>query len=108
MENTLLKPADKLLLKPAEVGYVAGLGKSKTYALIAAGVIPSVRIGKSVRVPADRLRRWIEELQVNEQAPPRAEPSSSVAPPHVPGKRAIPLLPSGDGANTVKKRSENS
>ena len=98
---------DKLLLRPAEVGALTGMGKSKTYELIAAGIIPSVRIGKSVRVPADRLRRWVEELQVSEQTPPRAEPSSSVAPPHVPGKRAIPFLPSADGANTVKKRSEN-
>jgi len=54
---------EKLLLKPAEVSELTGMGKSKTYELIAAGVIPSVRIGKSVRVPADRLRRWIEELQ---------------------------------------------
>ena len=96
---------DKLLLKPAEVGALTGMGKSKTYELIAAGIIPSVRIGKSVRVPADRLRRWIEELQVNEQIPPRAEPS--VAPPHVPGKKAAPVFPSGDGAHTVKKRSQD-
>ena len=54
---------DKLLLRPAEVSELTGLGKSKTYELIAAGVIPSVRIGKCVRVPAERLRRWIEELQ---------------------------------------------
>ena len=46
----------KLLLKPAEVSELAGLGKSKTYELIATGEIPSVRIGRSVRVPADRLR----------------------------------------------------
>jgi excisionase family DNA binding protein len=54
---------DKLLLKPSEVSELTGMGKSKTYELIAAGVIPSVRIGKSVRVPAERLRRWIDELQ---------------------------------------------
>ena len=47
---------EKLLLKPAEVSELAGLGKSKTYELIATGEIPSVRIGRSVRVPADRLR----------------------------------------------------
>ena len=94
---------DKLLLKPAEVGALTGMGKSKTYELIAAGIIPSVKIGKSVRVPTDRLRRWIEELHVNEQTPPRAEPTPSVAPMHVPGKKAIPAFPSGDGAQTVKK-----
>jgi excisionase family DNA binding protein len=54
---------DKLLLKPAEVSELTGMGKSKTYELIAAGILPSVRIGRLVRVPADKLRRWIEELQ---------------------------------------------
>lgn len=58
---------DKLLLKPSEVSDLTSMGKSKTYELIAAGVIPSVRIGKSRRVPADALRRWIEELQTNGQ-----------------------------------------
>jgi excisionase family DNA binding protein len=57
---------EKLLLKPAEVSELAGLGKSKTYELIATGEIPSVRIGRSVRVPADRLREWIEQLKGGE------------------------------------------
>ena len=59
---------EKLLLKPAEVSEMAGLGKSKTYELIAAGVIPSVRIGKSVRVPAGLLREWIDGLQTRVSA----------------------------------------
>jgi prophage regulatory protein len=58
---------DKLLLRASEVCEMTGLGKSKTYELIAAGVIPSVRIGKSVRVPADQLRHWIETLQGGQQ-----------------------------------------
>ena len=61
---------DKLLLRPSEVGELTGMGKSKTYELIAAGVIPSVRIGKSVRVPADRLRQWVEDLQGKPEARP--------------------------------------
>jgi len=60
---------EKLLLKPGEVAEMTGLGKSKTYSLLAAGVIPSVRIGRSIRVPADRLRQWIEALHANEQTP---------------------------------------
>ncbi len=59
---------EKLLLKPAEVSELAGLGKSKTYELIASGEIPSVRIGRSVRVPADRLVAWIERLQAGESS----------------------------------------
>jgi excisionase family DNA binding protein len=57
---------EKLLLKPAEVSELVGLGQSKTYELIATGEIPSVRIGRSVRVPADRLREWIEQLKGGE------------------------------------------
>jgi excisionase family DNA binding protein len=55
---------DKLLLRASEVAELIGLGRSATYALIASGSIPSVRLGKgAVRVPADALRRWLGELQ---------------------------------------------
>jgi excisionase family DNA binding protein len=56
---------DKLLLRPSEVSEMTGIGKSKTYQLISAGVIPAVRVGKSLRVAPDALRRWISELQGN-------------------------------------------
>ncbi len=59
---------EKLLLRASEVSELAGLGKSKTYELIAAGIIPSVRIGKSVRVPVGQLREWIEALPTHSQA----------------------------------------
>jgi excisionase family DNA binding protein len=59
---------EKLLLRVSEVAEVIGLGKSATYQLIAAGSIPCVRLGKgrSVRVSADRLRQWVEELQASQ------------------------------------------
>jgi excisionase family DNA binding protein len=50
---------EKLLLKPTEAAEATGLGRSKMYQLIAAGIIPSVRIGKSVRVPVEALRQWV-------------------------------------------------
>ena len=53
---------EKLLLKPDEVAQMLGLGRSKTYQLIKDGAIPSIQIGGSIRVPADSLNRWIEEL----------------------------------------------
>ena len=53
----------KLLLKASEVAEMTGLGKSKTYELLAAGEIPSVRIGRAVRVPVDQLQQWIAGLQ---------------------------------------------
>ena len=50
---------DRLLLRPVEVAEMLGIGRSKAYELIASAVIPSVRIGASVRVPVDSLRAWI-------------------------------------------------
>jgi prophage regulatory protein len=50
---------DRMLLRPAEVAEALGICRTKTYDLIATGAIPSVRIGASVRVPADSLRAWI-------------------------------------------------
>lgn len=50
---------EKLLLRPAEVGDAIGVSRARAYELISSKVIPSVRIGKSIRVPADGLRQWI-------------------------------------------------
>jgi excisionase family DNA binding protein len=50
----------KIALRPARVAQVLDISRSKTYALIAAGDIPSIRIGSSIRVPADKLREWLE------------------------------------------------
>lgn len=58
---------EKLLLRPAEVIETTGLSRSTIYALIASGVIPSIRIGRSVRVPADRLREWVETKMAEQE-----------------------------------------
>ena len=50
---------NKLLLRPAEAAEATGIGRSKIYALIASGDLPSIRIGGSVRVPVDELKDWI-------------------------------------------------
>lgn len=50
---------DRILWKAIEVAELLGIGRSKVYELIANGTLPSVRIGASVRVPADALRAWI-------------------------------------------------
>lgn len=58
---------EKLLYRPSEVAEAMGYSRSKTYMLIASGVIPSIKIGKSVRVPVVALRNWIEQ-QLKEQS----------------------------------------
>jgi len=50
---------EQLLLRVNETAKLIGLGKSKTYDLIAKGELPAVRIGRSVRVPVDGLHAWI-------------------------------------------------
>ena len=51
---------EPILLKPAKVAELLGLGRSQVYRMLADGVLPSVRLGSSVRVPAGELRTWIE------------------------------------------------
>jgi excisionase family DNA binding protein len=50
---------ERLLLRPYEVAEALGICRSKAYSLIGDGTIPSVRIGGSVRVPLDQLKKWI-------------------------------------------------
>ena len=52
-------PTNRLLLRPTEVAETLGIGRSKAYELIGSGVLPSIRIGGSVRVPVEALRDWI-------------------------------------------------
>ena len=52
---------ERLLLRIPETAEMIGLGRSKTYELVANGTIPSIRIGKSVRVPVMELKRWLEK-----------------------------------------------
>jgi excisionase family DNA binding protein len=50
---------DRLLLRPAEAAEVLGISRGKCYQLIAERRLPSIKVGKSTRVPAQALREWI-------------------------------------------------
>jgi excisionase family DNA binding protein len=52
---------EPLLLKAGDVGKLLGLGRSKVFAMLAAGELPVIRIGRSVRVPRAALERWVAE-----------------------------------------------
>lgn len=59
---------ERMLLRIEEAAEVLALGRSKTYALVQAGVLPSIRLGRSVRVPAKALEAWAaEQLQTDAQ-----------------------------------------
>jgi excisionase family DNA binding protein len=59
--DELDRPSQPLLLRAAEVAAILGIGRSTVFELAAAGELPVVRIGRSVRVPRHALYRWIEE-----------------------------------------------
>ena len=50
---------ERLAYRVGEAAEFLGISRSKAYELIAGGTLPSLRIGTSVRVPAEALRDWI-------------------------------------------------
>ena len=62
-----MNTTQKLMLRPAEAADAIGVSRSKAYELIAAGSIPSVKVGGCERVPVDALRAWIDR-QLEAQA----------------------------------------
>lgn len=54
---------EKLLLKPSEVTQILGIGRSLVYELIARKEIPSVRIGRCIRVPSESLQQWLKDQE---------------------------------------------
>lgn len=50
---------ERMLFRPAEAAEAIGVSRARAYELIAAGIIPSIRIGSSVRVPVEALREWV-------------------------------------------------
>jgi excisionase family DNA binding protein len=67
---------DKLMVKPADAGEILSVGRSKVYELIAAGKLPSVRVGGSVRVPVAALKEWLDRKLNGQSA--NNEPSDDV------------------------------
>lgn len=47
-------------LKVPEMAEFLRIGRSRAYELVADGEIPSVRIGRSIRVSRRELERWLE------------------------------------------------
>ena len=58
---------EKLLLKPSEAAQVLGIGRSLIYELIARREIPSVRLGRCLRVPTESLQRWLIDQESKRQ-----------------------------------------
>jgi excisionase family DNA binding protein len=54
---------DPILYRVDAAAALLSVSRSKAYELIAKGVIPSIRLGATIRVPAAALRAMIEEQQ---------------------------------------------
>ena len=54
---------EKILLKPMEVAEVLGVGRTRIYELLATKELPSIRVGRTIRVPVAALQRWVEDRQ---------------------------------------------
>ena len=54
---------DKLLLKPSEVAQILGIGRSLIYELIDRKEIPSIRLGRCIRIPSESLQRWLKDQE---------------------------------------------
>jgi len=50
---------ETMLLNAEETATLLGLGRTKVYEMLAAGELPVIRIGRSVRVPREGLADWI-------------------------------------------------
>jgi excisionase family DNA binding protein len=55
-------PMDKLLLTINQCCWLAGIGRTKFYELVASGEIPVRKVGKKTLVTAADLKRWTDHL----------------------------------------------
>ena len=57
--NTTAQPP--LLLSVKQAATRLQLGINRTYELVRCGELPSITVGKTIRVPAQALEEWVQE-----------------------------------------------
>ncbi len=50
---------ESILLRAEEVAELLGIGRTKVFEMISAGELPTVRIGRCVRIPRLELQAWV-------------------------------------------------
>ncbi len=48
------------LLKPTEVAELLRIGRSLVYGMLASGELPSIRVGRCIRITSESLEQWIK------------------------------------------------
>jgi excisionase family DNA binding protein len=54
-----VQPQEKLLLTVEETAALLNIGRTKAWELIRNGILPSLRLGRCVRIPLQALEQWI-------------------------------------------------
>jgi len=68
---------EPLLLSVPEAARILSLGRSKTYFLVSRGILPSLRIGRSVLVPLEELRAWVAQRRAEALGEATAAPGEA-------------------------------
>ena len=63
MESPQEGTPQRLLLRIPEAADTIGIGRTKIYELIATGELPTIRIGRAVRISVTTLQKWVEERE---------------------------------------------
>lgn len=56
-----LAPEERLALTVEEAAQLLAVSRAQAYALVRRGELPSVTVGKAIRVPRRALEAWLEE-----------------------------------------------
>ena len=59
-------PTHKVLARVAEAAEMLSISRSQVYRLIQAGVVPTVRLGASIRIPTDGLYKLAQQAEVRD------------------------------------------
>ena len=60
MEKPQEGATQRLLLRIPEAAEQLGIGRTKIYEMISKGELPTIRIGRAVRISANTLQKWVE------------------------------------------------
>jgi excisionase family DNA binding protein len=56
--------SERLLLRPREAAQALGLSTSNVFALVRRGELPSLRIGRALRIPRAALEDWVSQRTI--------------------------------------------
>ncbi len=68
MESPQEGAPQRLLLRIPEVAEMLGIGRTKIYELIATGELPTIRVGRAVRISVRTLQEWVEACEQQESS----------------------------------------